>query len=62
MSKLTRQVAIARTQSNDALATRVQEAIAQYEAKGGGGDDVRITAESVSTMAKRCGEFWDDKN
>jgi len=59
MSKLTRQVAIARTHSNAELATRVQEAIAQYEAKGGGSDDVRIAAVRVSTMAGNCGEFWD---
>jgi len=59
MSKITRQVAIARIHSNDALATRVGAAIAQYEAKGGGSEDVRIAAERVSTMAKNCGEFWD---
>ena len=59
MSKITRQVAIARIHSNDALATRVGAAIAQYEAKGGGSEDVRIAAERVSTMAKSCGEFWD---
>jgi len=59
MSKLTRQVAIARAQANDALATRVGEAIAQYEAMGGGSDGVRIAAERVSTMAGNCGEFWD---
>jgi len=58
MSKITRQVAIARTHSNDALATRVQEAIAQYEAKGGGGDDVRGAGERVLNVAKSCGEVW----
>jgi len=59
MSKLTRQVAIARTHSNAALATRVQEAIAQYEAMGGGSDDVRGAGERVLNVAKHCGEFWD---
>jgi len=58
MSKRTRQVAIARTQSNGALATRVQEAIAQYEAMGGG-SDVRGAGERVLNVAKHCGEFWD---
>ena len=58
MSNLTISIAIARTQSNDALATRVQEAIAQYEAMGGGSDEVRGAGERVLNVAKSCGEVW----
>ena len=58
MSKITRQVAIARIQSNDALATRVGEAIAQYEAMDGG--NFLDCAEDVLSVAKKCGEGWED--